>query len=200
MIIRSTIVVFGFALVTGLVLAAGGRADEKMRGHAHPPGTPTHEHARAPVRTTMQELHQHGGVPPGWRFTILPGDPKAGREVFAKLECYKCHEVGGEGFPHTPPGPDTAGPALTGMGSHHPAEYFAESILNPNAVIVTGPGHTGPDGLSIMPEYRESLTVGELFDLVAYLKSLREASGHAPAAGGGPGGHHQPHGAQPGGH
>ncbi len=57
-------------------------------------------------------------------------------------------------------------------------EYFAESILNPNAVIVTGPGYTGPDGLSIMPDYRESLMVSELIDLVAYLKSLKSDHEH----------------------
>ena len=39
------------------------------------------------------------------------------------------------------------------MGSHHPAEYFAESILNPNRVIVQGAGYTGEDGLSKMPSY-----------------------------------------------
>ncbi len=51
--------------------------------------------------------------------------------------------------------------------------YFAESIRNPNAVIVTGPGYTGPDGLSIMPDYQDSLTARELTGLVAYLRSLR---------------------------
>jgi hypothetical protein len=89
------------------------------------------------------------------------------------LECYKCHEVKREQFPHAPKQATDTGPELTGMGSHHPPEYFAESILNPNTVIVTGPGYTGPDGLSIMPDYRESLAVGELIDLVAYLKSLK---------------------------
>ena len=61
------------------------------------------------------------------------------------------------------------------MGDHHPAEYFAESILNPNAVTVTEPGYTGADGLSIMPDYRESLSAADLIDLVAYLKSLQGA-------------------------
>src|SRR2546422_3347053 len=37
-----------------------------------------------------------------------------------------------------------------------PAEYFAESILSPNAVILDGPGYTGPDGKSIMPSYARS--------------------------------------------
>lgn len=151
----------GTWLVLGpaIALATGASfADEK--DHPHTPGTPPHAHPKAPVRMTMEELHQHGGVPPGWRFTLPEGDPQAGRRVFARLECHTCHEVGGDRFPGAPEGSTSMGPALTGMGAHHPAEYFAEAILNPNAVIVTGPGHTGPDGLSLMPDYRESLLVG----------------------------------------
>jgi hypothetical protein len=121
---------------------------------------------------TMEELHRHGGVPPGWRLRVPPGDPRTGRDVFVKLECFKCHAVKGEHFPGVPTVSGDPGPELTGMGAHHPAEYVAESILNPDAVIVTGPGYTGPDGLSIMPDYRSSLTVGELIDLVAYVKGL----------------------------
>lgn len=50
-------------------------------------------------------------------------------------------------------------------------------------MIVTGPGHTGPDGLSVMPDYRDTLTVAELIDLVAYIKKLVPSAG-APASGG----------------
>jgi hypothetical protein len=39
-------------------------------------------------------------------------------------------------------------------------------------VIVEAPGYTGPDGRSIMPDYRDSLSTRELIDLIAYLKSL----------------------------
>jgi mono/diheme cytochrome c family protein len=148
----------------------------------------------------MEELHKHGGVPPDWRLTVPPGDPGAGREVFVNLECYKCHAIEGEHFPHAAKGPEDAGPDLTGMGSHHPPEYFLESILNPNAVIVTGPGHTGPDGLSIMPDYRDSLTVAELIDLVAYMQSLTGEHAHPPAGEGGHAPPAHPHGAQPKGH
>ncbi len=74
------------------------------------------------------------------------------------------------------------GPELMGMGSHHPAEYFAESILAPNAVIVDGPGFAGPDGRSIMPSYADSLSVTQLVDLVAFLKSLTGDEGHAHGA------------------
>jgi hypothetical protein len=50
------------------------------------------------------------------------------------------------------------------MGAHHPAEYFAESIVNPNRVIVLGPGYTGAD-------YSDTMSIRQLVDLVAYLKS-----------------------------
>jgi mono/diheme cytochrome c family protein len=128
---------------------------------------------------TGEALHRQGGIPPGWRFALPPGEPGAGREVFAKLECYKCHEVKGEQFDAGARQVGDVGPELSGMGGHHPAEYFAESILNPNAVIVTGPGYTGPDGRSVMPDYRDSLTVSELLDLVAYLRSLTAPDPHA---------------------
>lgn len=142
--------------------------------------------ARQPVRMTMEELHRHGGLPPGWRFTIPPGDPRAGREMFAKLECNKCHAVDGD-FPEpATKEPGNIGPALTGMGGHHPPEYIAQSILDPNAVIVTAPGHTGADGLSIMPSFADSLTVAELLDLVAYVASLSTGGdAHEPHAGAG---------------
>ncbi|MGH2650069.1 MAG: iron transporter [Actinomycetota bacterium] len=138
--------------------------------HAPGPGVSRHQQTGGPMRVTMDELHRQGGVPRGWRFTFQIGTPKTGRDVFVKLECFTCHEIKGERFSQVGKQP---GPELSEMGSHHPAEYVAESILNPNAVIVTGPGHAGADGLSIMPDYRDSLTVAELADLVAYLRSLR---------------------------
>jgi putative copper export protein/mono/diheme cytochrome c family protein len=123
-----------------------------------------------PVRTTMDALHASGGVPPGWLFTPPPGDPARGRVVYGRLQCYACHTIEGESFPR----PTGAGPDLTAMGAHHPAGYLAESILNPNAVIVEGPGYTGPDGRSTMPDYRDSLSVADLVDLVAYLRTRRD--------------------------
>ena len=125
-----------------------------------------------PIRMTMKELHEQGGVPRRWKFLMPPGDPAEGRRVFVAMECFACHTVEGEAFPdHTRiargPAPD-----LTGMGSEHPAEYFAESIIHPNRVIVLGPGYTGWDSFSKMPAYAELMTVKQLIDIVAYLKSL----------------------------
>ena len=141
---------------------------------------------KVPLRATMEEMHHGGdGVPKGWTFSWPDGDAAKGKQVFAKLECYQCHQVPGAGFPDAKPDPTRQGPPLAGMGGMHPAEYFAESILNPNAVIVTAPGFTGPDGLSIMPDFRDSLTLAETIDLVAYIRTLTE------------GGHHQHHAAEP---
>jgi putative copper resistance protein D len=123
---------------------------------------------RGPYRLTMEQLHSQGGIPQGWIFRPAEGDVGRGRDVFVKLECFACHAVRGESFPP----PSRPGPDLTGMARHHPAGYLAESVINPNAVIVQEPGYTGPDGLSIMPDYRDSLTLAELDDLVAYPKSL----------------------------
>jgi uncharacterized protein involved in high-affinity Fe2+ transport len=160
-------------LCAGSVLAQhGGHAGHGAAPAPAPAAATPAPSAGGGVRITMEELHRAGGVPPGWRFGWPAGDPKKGREAFAKLECYQCHEVKGESFPPVTSDPTRRGPALAGMGDHHPAEYFAESILNPNAVVVTGPGHTGPDGLSIMPDYRDSLTLAETIDLVAYIRSL----------------------------
>jgi mono/diheme cytochrome c family protein len=126
----------------------------------------------APIRTTMSALHKNGGVPPGWKFLMPPGDAAEGRKVFVAMECFACHDVKGEDFPRESKTPRGSGPELTAMGAHHPAEYFAESIVNPNRVIVEGSGYLGPDGLSRMPSYGDTMTIKQLVDVVAYLKSL----------------------------
>jgi len=124
------------------------------------------------VRITMQALHQLGGVPPGWSLTPPSGDTARGRVAFEQLGCHTCHAVRGEAFP-PPTGP---GPELTGMGTHHPVAYFVESIVNPSAVVVDGPGFVDAEGRSTMPSYPD-MTVAQLTDLVAYLRSLQSGDG-----------------------
>lgn len=134
------------------------------------------------ARLSMAALHQQGGVPLGWQLALPPGNPTAGREAFDQLGCAACHRVAGERFRSEVS--DPVGPELTGMGSHHPPAYFAESVLNPDAVLLDGPGYIGADGLSTMPVYPD-MTIGQLSDLVAYLASLRDdgsPSGHAASA------------------
>jgi mono/diheme cytochrome c family protein len=176
---RATVLALGI----GLVFTAGawGQGAMQHMGGDKTGGDKTSAMtAPAPIRTTMEALHASGGVPKGWKFLVPPGDPAKGREAFVAMECFACHEVKGEDFPKASKRAQEPGPALTGMGSHHPAEYFAESIVNPNRVIVQGTGYTGSDGLSKMPDYGDVMTVRQLVDLVAYLKSLKgEMSHHA---------------------
>jgi len=167
-------------IVTLLALCLGARARPPQGGAPPSGGAPTPD-GRASGGLTMEELHRNGGVPRGWKFTLPDGEPERGRRVFADLECSKCHAVAGESFRPAGADPKNAGPELTGMGAYHPAEYFAESVLSPNAVLVEGPGYAGPDGRSIMPGYADSLSVTQLVDLVAYLRSLTSGGSHGGA-------------------
>jgi uncharacterized protein involved in high-affinity Fe2+ transport len=156
------IVVLGLGLLTG----PPSRGQEHTHGQAQSGARPA-----TSTRITMEALHAAGGVPRGWRFTLPAGDAAAGRVAFVDFKCYACHAVKGEQFPLKPGESATAGPELTGMGSHHPAEYLAESIMNPNAVLVEGPGYIGGDSRSIMPAYPD-MTLAQLANVVAYLKTL----------------------------
>jgi mono/diheme cytochrome c family protein len=170
---QTTTIVLGVMLAVGAVGVAVTVMAQGHAGHAAPMET------TKPSRTiTMDELHRSGGVPRGWKFTLPSGgDPAKGRQLFAELECYKCHAMEGAGFPPTG-GDGKTGPELTGMGAHHPAEYFAESIIAPNNVLLAGPGWIGPDGRSVMPTYADSLSVAQLLDLVAFIKR-QDGGGHA---------------------
>lgn len=166
-------VVMGAALVAGMAIFVAAAHGQMSHG-AHAPAA-----APPPVHATMSELHARGGVPAGWKFLVPPGDASDGRKVFVAMECFACHEVKGESFPKESKTPRGSGPELTGMGAHHPAEYFAESILNPNRVIVDGQGYTGPDRLSKMPSYADTMTLKQLVDVVAYLGSLKDDAARA---------------------
>lgn len=134
--------------------------------------------ALASITALSAESHAQGHA----GHSTHPADAARGRQVYADLECYRCHAIHGESFAGAPGDVKTAGPDLTGMGSYHPAEYLAESVVNPDAVIVEGAGFTGAGRLSIMPSYADRLTVRQLLDLVAYLQSLRDP-GHDREAG-----------------
>ena len=122
--------------------------------------TPKSAHAAEPAHE-----HHH---PANWRFTLPKGDPVKGRAVFVKYECYNCHEVRGENFPE--PFEESA-PELSQMGQEHPIEFFAESIINPNAVVPKA--YQRSDGTSPMRDFTEQMTLRELIDVSAYIASLK---------------------------
>lgn len=122
-----------------------------------------------------QEMAMHG-MASDWKFTLPKGDPAEGRKIFAEVECYKCHEVKGEKFPSVAEGEKGIGPELSEMAGMHPPEFFAESIINPNAVIDPDAkklGYVGEDGKSKMPDYNSVLTIKQVVDLASYIASLK---------------------------
>jgi Cytochrome c len=181
--LKSTMVSAGLALCVGLAPASAARGqDHSAHGQAQSKAAEAMRGRAPSTRISMEALHAAGGVPPGWRFALPPGDAAAGRQAFVDHKCYACHAIAGEQFPLPPGASATAGPELSGMGGHHPPEYLAESIVNPSAVLVDSPGYIGGDGRSIMPAYPD-MTLAQLVNVVAYLKTLGAAeAGHAPEA------------------
>ncbi len=185
--LRVGVWIWGAVLTCGLVFvwALNGWTDEPTQAgghHHHPAATPPQK--TMPQKTPVKSQPRLA-IPPRWRFAIPAGDHHAGRQVYVDLECYKCHEVFGENFPAPKAERGNVGPALSGMGAMHPAEYFIETMIDPNASAAwrikhhkdEDKGYLGVDGKSKMPSYNDSITVQQLIDLVAYLKSLTEG-GH----------------------
>src|SRR5215471_5242784 len=117
---------------------------------------------------TAQNPLEHHHHPQNWRFTLPKGDPVKGRAVFVKYECFNCHQVRGEDFPE--PFEESA-PELSQMGPEHPIEFFAESIINPNAVVPKA--YQRSDGTSPMRDFTEQMTLRELIDVSSYIASLK---------------------------
>lgn len=123
-----------------------------------------------------QGMEEHAMLA-GWKFSWPKGDRDEGRKLFIKLECYKCHEIRGESFPAVAEKERGVGPELSQMAGLHPLEFYAESIINPNAFLDKQDkerGYLGTDGRSKMPDYNDLLTVKQVSDLAAYLSSLKE--------------------------
>ena len=101
----------------------------------------------------------------------------AGRGLYESLGCVSCHGANAEGG---------RGPALIGVygskvvlnnGQSVTADegYIRESILNPQAKIVTGFG-------AIMPSFQGQISEEQLLQVVAYVKSLSTAKPEAATA------------------
>lgn len=137
------------------------------------------KHGDGPAESSRHEAHSHG-TPKDWKLTWPAGDAAAGRKLFIEAECHKCHEVKGETFPAVVKEKGDVGPELAQMAGLHPVEFFAESIINPNAVIdhdAKEKGYVGTDGKSKMPDYNDTFTVRQIADLTSYMTSLK-GGGH----------------------
>ena len=169
----------GAGVVSLVLVAAALLSVGPLSAPAEQPSKPARPQPAPPAIAPPHGDHR---TPTSWKFSWPKGDPAKGREVFAKLECYSCHEVKVENFP-APTEQGKVGPELSAMGPLHDPDYFAEALINPSAVIEQGKGFQAPDGSSKMPSFNDSMTAQELIDLVAFLRNLK------PPTGAGHGGH-----------
>jgi cytochrome c oxidase cbb3-type subunit 3 len=65
----------------------------------------------------------------------VPGDPRAGKQVYASTGCASCHSIDGQG--------GSSGPDLSNIGSLRSAAFMRDQILNP--------GENKPDGTPALP-------------------------------------------------
>ena len=102
----------------------------------------------------------------------------AGQQLFQSLGCVSCHGPNGEGG---------RGPALAGVFGHQvflntgqtvtaDEAYIRESILNPQAKLVSG---FGP----IMPTFQGQVTEEQLLQIIAFIKSLQIVNPQPTIAG-----------------
>jgi len=103
--------------------------------------------------------------------TVAAGDPEAGREAFLALMCTSCHAVAGEAeFP----APKTRGPVpvLGPEQAKLKPGKIATSIVSPSHKVSKEVSHQMEGELSPMGDFSEAMTVRQLIDLVAYVRSL----------------------------
>ena len=122
----------------------------------------------------LAPVADEGGVP---GVPIPEGDAEEGYYVFEEMKCHSCHKIEGYEFESAGDAEGGVGPDLTGIGDIQTREYLAESILDPNAVIVTGEGFEAEDGNSKMPEFHDTMSLREFLDLIAFLATLTTEAG-----------------------
>lgn len=138
---------YGALICIAVLPAACGRADDSGAASVEPPA----------VTATQVELR------------IPPGDPAEGRQAFIDLRCTYCHAVSAEA--DLPPLISAnPGPELTPEHAAQSSEALADSIISPAHLVEP----QKEEALSHMGDYSRSMTVRQLIDLVAYLKSIRE--------------------------
>ena len=102
---------------------------------------------------------------------ILPaGDPVAGKQAFVELQCWACHRV--VGHPDVPqPVSVPPGPAVDADMGRVLSGVIATSIVIPSHSISGKEGPWEESELSPMGDYTDEMTVRQLIDLVAFIKS-----------------------------
>lgn len=101
---------------------------------------------------------------------LAMGDPIAGRRAYLALKCNTCHTVAGEPGGTKPP--RLPGPQLGRSLALQSPEQIADLIVAPRHAISKKSGPWLGAAGSNMGDYAHIMTVQQLMDLVAYLRSL----------------------------
>ncbi len=109
---------------------------------------------------------------------VLPrGDVQAGRQAFQDLKCHSCHRVSGErGF--AAPVAELRGPDLNALLQLQETSDLAAAIIAPSHSLSIRTSEAvkaqlSKMGLSPMGDFSRAMTVHQLADLLAYLRSVR---------------------------
>ncbi len=109
---------------------------------------------------------------------VLPkGDVQAGRQAFQDLKCHVCHRVSGErGF--AAPFAELRGPDLTALLQLQETSDIAAAIIAPTHSMSIRTSEAVKAqlsrlGASPMGDFSRVMTVRQLADLLAYLRSVR---------------------------
>ncbi len=114
-------------------------------------------------------------APAGWRFTLPPGDARAGEKVFRALKCWSCHRVEGLTIAEAGDQDGRIGPRLTRAQAVLPREYIAERLIRYDRFLEEGFRNatwSRSDGTSRMGNYNDTMSVRELIDLVEFVRSI----------------------------
>ncbi|HLD50000.1 MAG TPA: cytochrome c [bacterium] len=107
-------------------------------------------------------------------FFLPGGDAAAGQKAFTALKCNTCHWVQNN-MELNPPVVQKAGPMLGEKQAGYAAGWIANSIVSPSHTIaLDSDGEAEGNELSRMGDFSESMTVRQMINIVAYIKSLGE--------------------------
>ena len=109
---------------------------------------------------------------------VLPkGEVEAGRQAFQDLKCHVCHRVAGERA-FAAPVADLPGPPLTALLQLQETSEIAAAIIAPSHSLSIRTSEAlkaqlYKEGASPMGDFSRAMTVRQLADLLAYLRSVR---------------------------
>lgn len=112
-------------------------------------------------------------APSTTRIYLPEGDPVAGKEAARTMQCYVCHEFAGSDFPAPHAQPEVpvdigAAQAMQSRGQ------LIESIVAPSHEVPEDLEGATSGELSRMGDYSHVMSVRQLVDIVAYIKTLPE--------------------------